>query len=164
MSGECETCSEHVIDCACDKKMKIEYPIEHVCGGCKKMRKTRMAKHIDIRRRTLINYLCRKCDTSHRTIAKIYEWNQKNLLLREYDKLHVTRTEERIFGKWENVQAEKELFCTKCSHQFDYEEANMQTINPLFGCAPVSWVPFCPKCYPIAEPINLSSKIKYRIQ
>jgi hypothetical protein len=144
--------------------MKIEYPIEHVCCGCEKMRKTRMAKHLDIRRRTLINYLCRKCDTSHGTNEKIYEWNCKNILLREYDRTHVSRTEERLFGKWENVQSEKELFCTKCSHQFDYEEANMQNINPLLGCSPVSFIPFCPKCYPLGEAINLFSIIKQTIR
>ncbi len=144
--------------------MKIEYPIDHICSGCEKMRKTRMVKHLDIRRRALLNYLCRKCDTSHRTTEKIYAYNQKHMLLREYDRTHVSRTEDGMFGKWGEVQMKKELFCGVCAHQFDYEEANMQNINPAFGCAPVSGIPVCPKCHPIGEPFDLRSLIKHVVK
>lgn len=57
--------------------MKISYDIEHKCDGCDEIKKTRKAEHLDISHRNIDHWLCRKCDNSTQTIAKIYSRNMK---------------------------------------------------------------------------------------
>jgi hypothetical protein len=57
--------------------MKILYEIDHKCDGCDEVKKTRKVDHLDIRHRHIDHWLCRKCDTSTKTIEKIYKRNQK---------------------------------------------------------------------------------------
>lgn len=54
------------------------YLNEEICDGCGKKTKTRIHKGLDPKRKTRVNFLCKRCDNSYETIPKILKFNSKS--------------------------------------------------------------------------------------
>ncbi len=58
---------------------KMKYETERKCDGCNEIRQTREHRGLDPYYRDHINFICKKCDISTKTIEKILKWNRKYL-------------------------------------------------------------------------------------